>query len=183
VGRNFAQDELLKDTGHGAASDADQGILDQQSTTAIAWRVVGVGDAGGDKASEDGRVIGLHAAVVAAANYRVAERVNQARLCCSRALVKVAWVLLEQRREDGAVHEGPDEGVGVAGAEALGVPLRTLPISADGSAAAPYRKTAGAGHEIGKKFEYHNGTDMASKPIALACRCAALLPLNAIDCP
>src|SRR5215813_12392565 len=52
---------------------------------------------------------------------------NPGPLAASPSVV-VAWILLEQRRHDGATNKRSPENVGVSRSEALRVPLRSLPV-------------------------------------------------------
>src|ERR1035441_4206373 len=65
----FPNDKFLKDPGDAAFRNTEQRVLHQQSRTAIACRIVKIGDTAACKAPENRRVMRLPALIVALANH------------------------------------------------------------------------------------------------------------------
>src|SRR6267154_5804936 len=67
--------------------------------------------------------------VVAFADYRSCQRIENPRSNTSGSLIKISWVLLHKRRQYGTADKRACNQIGVRRAVALCIPLRTLPIS------------------------------------------------------
>src|SRR3981189_33890 len=68
-------------------------------------------------------------AVVAFADYRSCQRIENSRPNTSGSLIKISWVLLQKRRQYGTANNRACNQIGVRRAVALCIPLRALPIS------------------------------------------------------
>src|SRR5882672_1382707 len=69
--------------------------------------------------------------VVAFADYGSCQRIENPRSNASGSLVKIARILLQERRQYGIPDKGACNQVGVRGAVALSIPLCALPISTE----------------------------------------------------
>src|SRR5277367_3025120 len=92
---------------------------------AIRRRIIGVGDGARGQISPQARIVGLPASVISLADERRREGVECARLLCARTLVKVAGILMQDGRQDGAADHDVSQTVGIVGAETLAISLRT----------------------------------------------------------
>ena len=97
-----AQDELLCQVGCRALARSDKEIPQEQSDTAIRWRIVGIRESSGGQVTAYSRVVRLPPSVVSLANEWAGKCVDSARPICARALVEIARVLVQERRQDGA---------------------------------------------------------------------------------
>ena len=69
--------------------------------------------------------------VVAFADDRIGEGIQSSGTIAAGAFVEIARVLLQERGQDGASDESAGHGVGIARAEALGIALCALTVSAE----------------------------------------------------
>lgn len=125
----FPQDKFLEDAGNATFSNPDQRVLQQQTGTAIACRIVKIGDTTGCKGSDNRRVVRLIALIVALANHGIAERVQNPRSSGTGSSVKIPWILFQERGQDCAIDERTYKSVSVGCAEAFRIAFCTLPVS------------------------------------------------------
>src|ERR1700679_3939286 len=95
-------DKFLENTGNAAFGNSDQRGPYQQTRTAIAGRIVRVGEPGRGKAADNCRVIRLPLLVVSLADHRIAERVEKSLLrscpCLCRSSVDPASAAMAESR-------------------------------------------------------------------------------------
>src|ERR1700726_290938 len=131
VRRQLPDDEFLQDIGGGGCADADPGVFKDQRGAAIFRRIVEIGNSARGDAAEDVRVIRLPALVIALADKRIRDGVQDPRMRAPGSLVKIARILFQDRRKNGAADERAYGQVGIRRAVALSVTFRALSISAE----------------------------------------------------
>src|SRR6516225_2307838 len=89
--------------------------------------IVKGGEATCGKVSANIRVVRLPAPIVALADKGAGHGVKQPRLLAADALIEVAWILFEERRQHGSPDEGAGGNVCVGRPEAFRVTLGALP--------------------------------------------------------
>src|ERR1700747_3888395 len=79
VGGDFPNDEFLDEIGGGGGADANGGVLEYQTGTAIVVRIVGIGNAAGDDAAGKRGVGRLPASVIALEDHGHGDGVESTR--------------------------------------------------------------------------------------------------------
>src|SRR5882757_2128043 len=69
--------------------------------------------------------------IVAFADYRSCQRIENPRPNTSGSLIKISWILLQKRRQYGTADNRACNQIGIRCAVALCIPLRALPISTE----------------------------------------------------
>lgn len=123
-----AQEELLCQIGRRSLAGAEQEIFEDEPNSAIRRRIVGVRDRSRCQVASDGRIVRLPAPVISLADEWAPECVQNARPRRARALVEVARILVEKRRQDGATDHNVSKTVRIGSSVALRETLPTLGI-------------------------------------------------------
>ena len=97
VVREFAQNELLEHSVSYPCGGADSEVLEQQPHAAIRLGIVGVRNGRRGQNATHARVVRLPVPVVSLTDEGIGERMQSARLIRTRALVEVAWILVQKR--------------------------------------------------------------------------------------
>src|SRR5271156_4644128 len=123
-----AQDEFLGQVGGRSLSSVNKEITQEQPHAAIRCRVVGIREGGRGQISAYRRVVCLPPSVVSFADEWTGQCVENARLICARALVEVARILVQERRQDGATDHDVAKAIRIDGAIALSVTDHSLAV-------------------------------------------------------
>jgi len=132
AGGEVAQDELLEDAVEGVATDGEEAILEGQLGATVGGWVVEIGDGSGGEIAEDSGDVWLAMAVIATADDGPGDRVEETGMDAARSLVEVAWILVEEGRQNGSAHERAGGEVAEVGTEALAVAGGSLAVTAEG---------------------------------------------------
>src|SRR5271166_41337 len=146
VGGEFAQYEFLNYPAQYTLSGIDGKLPQNHSCSPVRVWIVGVHESGGRQVTSHARVIHLPLAIVAPANERTGHGMLQARCCRSRALIEIARILMQNRREDSAADQNVAHSVRRFCAKTLAVSFGALYI------VRAIRGLFDAGHECHSRY-------------------------------
>src|ERR1700730_16608082 len=107
-----AKNKFLCQVGGRSLPGVDKKIPEEKPEATIRRRIVGIGDSSRAQIATDSRVVRLPLSVVSAADEWAVVCVERAGLTCARSVVKVARVLMQKRRQDGAADHDVGKAVG-----------------------------------------------------------------------